>query len=190
MKAPTTGALQRVPMHVRAHTHMSAHTHPYMRVHAHANGRVNNCRNVEAMHKTIQSDIGRLNTMDSDLAKVCVCVCVCVHVSVAQIFAFEVWLWMGERCECGAHRRARRLSPTMYTCTNAPYVRQMHTLSTSDARHVHTHCARTHACMDARTQGTESVARISVLTDEQRRKNRHTTCLQCGAVMLGLGFRV
>jgi hypothetical protein len=26
-------------------------------------------RNVEAMHKTIKSDIGRLNTMDNDLAK-------------------------------------------------------------------------------------------------------------------------
>ena len=51
-------------MRIRSHAHARAHAH------AHAHARVNYCRNVEAMHKTIQSDIGRLNTMDSELAKV------------------------------------------------------------------------------------------------------------------------
>ena len=32
-------------------------------------------------------------------------------------------------------------------------------------------------------KGIENIARINVLTDEQRRKNRATTCLQCGAVL-------
>ena len=37
---------------------------------------------------------------------------------------------------------------------------------------------------DDMSKGIENIARINVLTDEQRRKNRSTTCLQCGAVLL------
>lgn len=36
---------------------------------------------------------------------------------------------------------------------------------------------------DDMAKGIESIARVNVLTDEQRRRNRNTTCLQCGAVL-------
>ena len=37
---------------------------------------------------------------------------------------------------------------------------------------------------DDMSKGIDSISRISVLTDEQRRKNRSTTCFQCGAILL------
>ena len=43
--------------------------------------------------------------------------------------------------------------------------------------------ARLAAMDDDMAKGIDSIARINVLTDEQRRKNRNTTCLQCFAVL-------
>ena len=43
--------------------------------------------------------------------------------------------------------------------------------------------ARLASMDDDMSKGIENIARINVLTDEQRRKNRATTCLQCSAVL-------